>query len=650
MCGLAGILSPTALSEPEARLATMARQLIHRGPDDEGLWWDEAAGIGLAHRRLAIVDLSSAGHQPMASHSGRYVLTYNGEVYNHAELRAELPADLPWRGHSDTETLLAGITHWGLEATLTRCRGMWALALWDREQQTLTLARDRMGEKPLYYGMLGGEWLFGSELKALLAASARAPEEDPQSVALFLRYGYVPSPRSIWKGIFKLPPGHVVSLRQGESLAPQPKAWWRFDEMALQAAADPQAVSDEQALDALEQTLGAAVAEQGLADVPLGALLSGGIDSSLIVALMQRHAGQPVRSFTVGFEESGYDEAVHAREVAKHLGTRHTELRVSATDALAVIPKLSQMYDEPFGDSSQIPTHLVCALTRQHVTVCLSGDAGDELFGGYNRYLWAPALWRRIGWLPVPIRRQAAQLVLSVSAAQWDEWSRALGGLLPKRGRVSQFGDKLHKLAEVLGAGSPQALYAQLCSPWRGPLPLQHPQEPSTLITTPNDWPKLPTFVQQMMAVDSLTYLTDDILVKVDRAAMAASLETRAPFLDERVMRLAWSLPMHQKIRHGQGKWLLRQLLDRCVPRALVDRPKQGFGIPLDAWLRGPLKDWAQSLMSGPESHDLLGPDIQRMWQSHLAGTNRQHGLWNVLMLLAWREHWRAPSFQKAMR
>lgn len=648
MCGIAGFIAAPLLGDADAlhiRARAMADAIFHRGPDDGDVWVDAAARVALAHRRLSILDLSPAGHQPMQSACGRYVVGYNGEIYNWAELRSELEAagKAPaWRGHSDTEVLLAGIAAWGIEATLRRARGMFALALWDRAEKTLTLARDRIGEKPLYYGHVGDDFAFGSELKALRALPAARFDTDPGALALMLRYGYVPAPYSIYRGICKLPPGTLLRVTADGRFG-EPEPWWRFAAVAHEGAANRRAVGDGEAVDALEAVLGAAIGEQMVADVPLGALLSGGLDSSTVVALMQARSTRPVRTFTIGFAEGDYDEGAHAKAVARYLGTEHTELHVTPEQARDIIPRLPEIYDEPFADSSQIPTALVCALTRQHVTVCLSGDAGDELFAGYNRYFWATSLWRRLGRVPPGLRRALAGGLSAVPAGSWNGVFGALGPLMPARLRVSNPGDKLHKLAEVIGAPSPEALYRELVSQWRGPLPLRGATEPPTLVADSARWPALPGFAERMMAVDTLSYLPDDILVKVDRAAMAASLETRVPFLDARVIDFAWRLPFQQKVRDGQGKWLLRQLLYRHVPRELVERPKQGFGVPIEHWLRGPLRDWAEDLLS-PEAlaaDGLLDPaPVRAMWQRHLSGRNVQYGLWNVLMYQAWKRRW----------
>ena len=620
----------------------MADTVRHRGPDDSGVWADEGAGIALGHRRLSILDLSPAGHQPMASTGGRYVIAFNGEIYNHLELRRLLEVSSSqrhWRGHSDTETLLTAFECWGVEETLRRVAGMFAIALWDRSLRVLTLARDRMGEKPLYYGWQGDAFLFGSELKALKAHPAFRGDIDRGALALLLRHNYVPAPWSIFKDIQKLPAGTFlqVSLERRDA---HPVAYWSLAEMAERGASSPFSGSDAEALDALELHLGAAVRGQMVADVPLGALLSGGIDSTAIAALMQAHSAQAVRTFTVGFDERQYDAATHARAVAKHLGTDHTELRLSGEDALALVPQMAAMYDEPFADSSQLPTHLVMKLARRHVTVALSGDGGDELFGGYNRYFLAPKVWRSIGWMPLPVRRALGAGLTAFSVESINRfagaWSRRVGVDLP--------GDKAHKLGRRLrDVHGMDDLYASLVSEWSQPEAMVvDGHMPANLLDERDRWPRLADPVSRMMALDGLTYLPDDILVKVDRAAMAVSLETRAPFLDRSVVEFAWSLPMRMKIRDGKGKWLLRQLLDRHVPRALMERPKMGFGIPLDAWLRGPLRDWAESLLAEDRlrREGYLSPaPVRAAWKAHLAGqASYGYRLWSVLMFQAWLE------------
>ncbi len=644
MCGVTGYWQVTGHSAEaaEAIVGAMAQQIVYRGPDDSGVWVDEAAGVALAHRRLAILDLSPAGHQPMLSAGGRLVVAFNGEIYNHLELREELAGQV-WRGHSDTETLLAAFECWGIETTLKKCVGMFAIALWDREARVLTLARDRLGEKPLYYGCQGETLLFGSELKALKAHPAFGAEIDRDALALFLRHNAVPAPYSIYRGIHKLPPGTFLQIQAGQTDA-QPVAYWSARSIAEIGQRNPFRGSDAQAATELERLLGQAVGGQMVADVPLGAFLSGGIDSTTIVALMQAQSARPVQTFTIGFNEAGYNEAVHAHAVARHLGTEHTELYVTPQDAMDVIPNLSAIYDEPFADSSQIPTCLVSRLARHHVTVSLSGDGGDELFGGYNRYFWARNLWRKFGWMPRPLRAALAGVLTTVPPAAWNTAFQKLGQWLPARLRYANPGDKLHKAAEILAVRSPEEIYLGLVSHWKHPAQLvRGSHEPPTLLTDPSRQADLPDFEQRMMYLDTVTYLPDDILTKVDRAAMAVSLETRVPLLDHRVVEFAWTLPLDMKIRHGQGKWLLRQVLYRHVPQSLMERPKMGFGVPIDQWLRGPLKPWAAALIEPARltREGIFDPaPIQRKWLEHQAGArNWSYYLWDVLMFQAWREN-----------
>lgn len=644
MCGLTGFMGPGLETETTLlrSVSGMASAIRHRGPDDAGTWADAAVGVALGHRRLSILDLSSAGHQPMVSAAGRYIIAFNGEIYNHLELRGALGREgdsTVWRGHSDTETLLAGFDHWGVEATVGRALGMFAFALWDRHERVLTLARDRMGEKPLYYGWQGAHFLFGSELKALRAHPAFKAPVDRDALGLLLRYNYIPSPHSIYQGIRKLPPGTWLRLRQGQREV-EPRAYWSLADVAERGTDHPFEGSDGDALDALEHHLGNAVRGQMVADVPLGALLSGGIDSTLITALMQGHSSRPVQTFTIGFDEKQYDEATHARAVAAHLGTKHTELRLSAADALALVPQLSSMYDEPFADSSQLPTHLVMKLARQSVSVALSGDAGDELFGGYNRYVHGPKSWSRIGWMPPALRRAVG---VSMTALPATTVNRVFGPLAARFG-VALPGDKAHKLGSRLSnVGNIDDLLVSLVSEWQDPAGMViGGHMPPNLLDQRSLWPKLSDPVARMMALDGLTYLPDDILVKVDRASMAVSLETRAPFLDRKVVEFAWSLPMHMKLRDGQGKWLLRRLVERHVPSAMMNRPKMGFSIPLDEWLRGPLRAWAESLLDGDrlKREGYLDPlPIRLAWERHQRGeASYGYRLWSVLMFQAWSE------------
>jgi len=651
MCGFAGVLSLQSGDHGDEIISRMNEAIAHRGPDDAGIWSDREAGISLAHRRLSIIDLSPAGHQPMHSAGGRYVIAYNGEIYNHNDLRQELESsgNAPdWRGHSDTETLLACIEVWGIEKALQKSIGMFTLALWDRKKRALFLARDRLGEKPLYYGWQGNTFLFTSELKALKAHPAFSTEIDRDALALLMRHNYIPAPYSIYKGIKKLKAGTILRLDRKDSLSragslPEPEPYWNLSEIVGLSAKNPFTGNDSEAVETLDSLLLDAVGQQMTADVPLGAFLSGGIDSSSIVALMQAQSKQPVKTFTIGFDEKGYNEAVHAKAVARHLGTEHTELYISPDDALNVIPRLPSLYCEPFSDSSQIPTFLVSQMTREHVSVSLSGDAGDELFGGYNRYFWANRIWNKLKMFPTPIRKAMAQGLRYMPAERWDGMYNAIEGLLPASARITKPGDKTHKLAEILTAGSAEAIYHRLVSHWKQPEEIViNASEPSTILTDRTDWPDFSDFNHLMMYLDTMSYLPDDILTKVDRAAMGVSLETRVPFLDHRVVEFAWQLPLHMKIRDGQGKWILRQVLERYVPRELTERPKMGFGVPIDSWLRGPLREWAEELLDETRlrNEGYFNPaPIRQKWQEHLSGQrNWQYHLWDVLMFQAWLE------------
>ncbi len=639
MCGITGVLGHQGVGL-ESTISIMAHAIRFRGPDDSGIWCDTSYGLALGHARLSILDLSPEGHQPMLSSSGRYVLSHNGEIYNFSELRSELEiAGARFRGHSDTEVMLAAFEMWGLEKSLQRFVGMFAFALWDRVERHLSLARDRLGEKPLYYGWCGESFLFGSELKALCAHPSWCGDINRGVLASYMRYGYVPLPHSIYQGICKLLPGTWLKISADDQPGhmPVPITYWSAREVAMQGPLTD--LSDAAATGALDSLLRQAVGRQMISDVPLGAFLSGGIDSSIIVALMQCQSSGPVRTFSIGFSESDYDEARYAKLVAAHLGTDHTELYLSAEETLDVIPRLSKIYDEPFGDSSQIPTHLLAALARKHVTVALSGDGGDELFGGYNRYFWGRSIWNRIGSVPQGFRHGVGRMMTALSPTAWDR----IGKLLPRRLRQPTLGDRIHKLASIIDVDGPDELYRRLVS--------QH-WEPDSLIVDADEKPiwadaEVATlgrsdFTERMMFHDLVGYLTDDILTKVDRAAMAVSLETRVPLLDHHLVEFAWRLPLAMKIRDGQGKWLLRQVLDRYVPRELIDRPKQGFGVPLDTWLRGPLREWSEGLL---DEHRLrhegyLHPaTIREKWKEHLSGKrNWQHWLWNVLMFQAWLE------------
>jgi asparagine synthase (glutamine-hydrolysing) len=656
MCGFTGFLAAAAAPATDqiGWLRRMTDAIDHRGPDDAGYWCDGAQGIALGHRRLAIIDLSPAGQQPMRSCSSRFVLVFNGEIYNHLSIRRELEASAGvcgWRGRSDTETLLAGFDAWGIAATVERAIGMFAFAVWDRQTGVLTLGRDRIGEKPLYYGWQGrgadAVFLFGSELKALRAHPAWVADIDRAALCLQLRHSYVPAPYSIYRGIAKLLPGCLLTV---SAARPEPvlHRYWSAAQQYMAGLSSPFAGTPAQAVDALDALLRDAVGAQMMADVPLGAFLSGGVDSSTVVALMQARSTRPVQTFSIGFHEQGFDEAPHAKAVARHLGTDHTELYVTAAQAQSVIPRLPSMYDEPFSDSSQIPTFLVSQLARRHVTVSLSGDAGDELFCGYTRYGFAAHLWKSISAAPLPVRRLAARGITRVPVASWNRLARVLAPWLPRAMRFANTGDKLHKGAQVIASGSLDAVYLGLVSHWDDPAALvTGGHEPATMLR--GAAPALAGLgsVERMMALDTLTYLPDDILVKVDRAAMSVSLETRVPFLDHRVIEFAARLPLALKLRDGVGKWALRQVLYRYVPQALIERPKMGFGVPIGDWLRGPLRDWAETLLAEPRlrSEGFFDPALLRTrWHEHVCGQrNWQYHLWDVLMFQSWLEQQGAP-------
>lgn len=626
MCGIVGVWGP--LADKRSVIERSCQSIRYRGPDSRGYWQDEDAGLALGHVRLAILDLSEAGHQPMLSACGRYVLILNGEIYNHLALRSMLQEHqqaAAWRGHSDTETILACFAAWGVEMTLGRVTGMFALALWDRQERTLSLMRDRFGEKPLYMGFSGGNFVFGSELKALAEIPGFTKELDREALSLLMRHNYIPAPWSIYRGIKKLLPGTTLTLTERQlqqRIMPDPVVYWSAQTVALQAVRQPLSFSSaHQAVDALEDVLGRAVRGQMIADVRLGAFLSGGIDSSVIVALMQAHSASAVSTFTIGFNDPKYNEAEHAKAVAKHLGTSHTEVYVTPEDALAVVPRLAALYDEPFADSSQIPTVLVAQMARKHVKVALSGDGGDELFGGYSRYLRAKRWWDKLQAVPRGMRGPLAAS------------GRAAARFMP----ASHVRDQLEKLAALAAAPHAGLFYQQFVAYWKDPAQVViGATAPSTLFDEGTD----EAFMDCIMLLDARSYLPDDILVKVDRAAMAVGLETRVPMIDHDVFEFAWRLPADYKIQDGQGKWLLRQLLYRHVPKSLVDRPKKGFSVPLASWLRGPLKEWGASLLDSARlQRDGVfhaGP-IMRKWQEHQAGKQDwSTHLWSVLMTQAW--------------
>ncbi|WP_432734424.1 asparagine synthase (glutamine-hydrolyzing) [Maridesulfovibrio sp. FT414] len=651
MCGIAGFIDLSRSSDTK-RLERIARKMGDaqntRGPDGSGQWSDPEWGIGLDHRRLAIIDLTVEGMQPMHSRSGRFVTVYNGEIYNYRDLRAELEKAegfSGWRGHSDTEVMLEAVEQWGFERALERFSGMFAIAMWDREQHCLFLARDRMGEKPLYYSKQGGNCLFGSELKALMGYKKYFKREiDRTSLTAYLRYNYVPAPRTIFKDTYCLMPGTWTCIRpDGEIMEPRP--YWSLLDCAREAQDRIFTAPDEMIIETLEDLLLKVIEREMISDVPLGAFLSGGIDSSLIVALMQQCALAPVRTFTIGFDDEAYNEADDARRVAAHIGTQHTELYVSHRDALDIIPQIPQIWDQPFADASQIPTHLVSRMTRKHVTVALSGDGGDELFAGYNRHFKGCSIWQKLSSFPAPLRALAAKAISGISPASWNKVFKLYEPFLPPSLQMRLPGQKLHKLADVMGAKSATEYYRNLASCWLDPdkMVKRGGEAPGPFQYTDNQ-PSQDNLTSWMQYMDAATYLPDDILTKVDRAAMGISLETRAPFLDHEVVEFSQRLPMHLRVQNGSSKYALRQILYKYVPQELIERPKMGFGVPIDSWLRGPLREWAEGLLSN-ERLDRDGyfrsAHVRLAWLEHLTGAkDNQYRIWNILMFQSWCDHW----------
>ncbi|MBP9764213.1 MAG: asparagine synthase (glutamine-hydrolyzing) [Gammaproteobacteria bacterium] len=646
MCGLVGFWDFKANTSKTELLAIgqkMGKAISHRGPDSEGAWCDETLGLSFSHLRLAIVDLSEAGHQPMVSRSGGSVIVYNGEIYNAPELRETLSLEgCRFRGHSDTEVILEACERWGVIATCQKLIGMFAFAFWDKQTQQLFLARDRLGIKPMYWGFNQGILFFGSQLKSFKGHPHFKPEIDKEALTAYFRFNYVPTPLSIFENIQKLSPGSILSIDRNQKT--QEFRFWDLQDVITRAKENrlKASSSDGALVEECDVLLRDAVKRRMVADVPLGAFLSGGIDSSTVVALMQAQSDRPIKTFTIGFHEAGYDEAKHAAAVAKHLGTEHHELYLASSEAQAIIPDIPNWCDEPFADVSQIPTYLVSQLARQQVTVSLSGDGGDELFAGYNRYFVGQAFWQRIKILPYWLRYLSAYGIRQFSPNRWD----SIAKILPNRFRPRLVGDKAHKLADILAVPNARTFYKNLVSYW---------EEPANLVLGGNEPVLYPwnfestfghsdDFVESMQMMDTLTYLPDDILTKVDRASMAVSLEARVPLLDHRVVEFAYGLPMDVKIRNGQGKWLLRQVLNKYVPNRLIDRPKMGFGVPIDQWLRGPLREWAENLLSLQrlESEGILNPGpICQRWREHLSGQrNWQYSLWGVLMFQAWQERW----------
>jgi asparagine synthase (glutamine-hydrolysing) len=644
MCGIVGFWNAKSGQPAEnlqAQISRMSDQIMTRGPDAGGAWGDAQSGVTLGHRRLSIIDLTEAGSQPMTSSCGRYVIVYNGEIYNSEELRTELaPHNRTYRGYSDTETILESCAAIGVRKTVEKLIGMFAFALWDKQEKTLSLVRDRLGIKPLYWADFAGTLLFASELKAIVKHPAFVKEVNYDGVASFLRHSYVPAPYSIYKDVYKLQPGEILTRTADGAITKE--TFWSMAQVYRKGKEQPFVGSDGEAVAALDRLLRDSVKRRMVADVPLGAFLSGGIDSSLVAGVMQAQSSEKIKTYSIGFSESDFNEAPHARSVADHLGTDHTELYVTPEIAQGVIPHLSQIFDEPFADSSQIPTYLVSKMTRDHVTVALSGDGGDELFCGYNRYRTAAAMGTRLGSIPTVLRKMGAGLIKAVPPQGWDQ----LANLVPQAKRPRYVGSKLHKLAAVLG-GDENDLFRRLLSQWDGrdlTDLIVKGQEIQTVLLDEGLRAQVPDFYDRMQYIDTLMYLPDDILTKVDRASMAVSLEARVPLLDHRMVEFAWSLPHHLKVRNGEAKWILKQALDQYVPLAMTERPKMGFGVPVGEWIKGPLRDWAEDLLSEEKllKHNLVQAEVVRQrWVEHLSGAhNWQAGLWNVLMLQSWADEW----------
>lgn len=658
MCGITGFILNNSKDNifMENAIESMVSSLGHRGPDDSGSWFDLSNKVILGHTRLAIQDLSVNGSQPMHSSSSRFVIAFNGEIYNHFNIRNNLQNSLarklPWKGSSDTETILAAIENWGLQKSLEMARGMFAFAIFDKVKKKLFLVRDRFGEKPLYYGLVNSNFVFGSELKAVKAFPQFDNQVNRSALAEYLRYGYIPSPLSIYDGINKLQPGHIIEIEihDNQFSIKKPKKYWGLENIVPKEKDD--LYTDEiEALDSLESALKSSIQEQMISDVPLGAFLSGGVDSSSIVALMQENRTDRVKTFTVGFEEDEFDESMHASQIANHLNTDHTEFKLSSVEAQAVIPSIPEIYDEPFSDSSQIPTYLISQIARQKVTVSLSGDAGDEIFGGYNRYLWAPKIWSQITYIPNQMRPAISSLINSAPKGIWSGLEKVINSFNIGAG-IEELDIKASKISSALLCSSTEEdFYQSFLTKWPNPHEvikdlkecehLNSKSNFSSLYKKNNgDFVSSEDFVSRMMSTDITHYLPDDILCKVDRAAMAASLETRVPFLDHRVAEIAWRLPFPMKIRGSETKWALRQILYKRVPRELIERPKTGFSVPIGEWLRGPLRDWAEDLLDQKriESEGFFNPQpIQDVWNQHLSRRfDWTDKIWSILMFQLW--------------
>ena len=638
MCGFTGIYSVNQNSINSEILLKMSQKLVHRGPDDSGIWIDDSGSVGLAHQRLAVIDLTSAGHQPMHSPNNRFTIVFNGEIYNHQELRKQLDY-IDWNGKSDTETLLACIESWGLDKTLKKINGMFAFALWDSKKCSIHLARDRMGEKPLYYGWQGDSFLFGSELKALKMHPSFQEHIDKESLNLYFRYNHIPSPYSIYKNIYKLSPGSVLTLHQGEKKY-KVRKYWSILNTAIQSISNLLTNTEDELVDELDNLIRKSIKQKMLSDVPLGAFLSGGIDSSVVVSIMQSLSSKPIKTFTIGFEDEAFDEAKDARLIAKYLGTDHHELYVTPQDVLDVIPLLPRLYDEPFSDASQIPTYLVSKLAREKVTVSLSGDGGDELFCGYNRYHITEKLWGKMLILPLFVRKFMSFFLLLIPIKFWNR----IGNLASLSNKYNNIGIKMHKGASVLSSKTLFELYDNLLSNWKisDDLVLDADIGPHPELSSPTDLVHLSN-VEKMMLWDMQSYLPNDILVKLDRASMGVSLEGRVPFLDHNIVEFAWRVPTKYKYRHKKGKWLLRQVLYRYIPKELTERPKSGFTLPLSDWLRGPLNEWAEGLINIDRLKDegVLDSDlVNKKWKEHQAGVKDwSNQLWSILMFQLWLEN-----------
>ena len=648
MCGLTGYLSGSGINKSEAVncLSMMGAAIDHRGPDANSIWIDES--IALAHRRLSIHDLSDRGSQPMISSSGRFVLVYNGEIYNFIDIRRKLAKkNVSFVGNSDTEVMLSAIEVWGLDETLRLITGMFAFALWDRKNKMLVLVRDRMGEKPLYYGWQGkGEkqvFLFGSELKSLRKHPSWLGDIDRDGLAQLLQYNYIPGSQTIHPGIRKLQPGQLLCLRWvGNKWKEETEIWWSLQNVTQKALQDPFCGDIDDAADVLDNLLSDVIRDQLVSDVPLGAFLSGGIDSSTVVGIMKKISRQPVQTFTVGYDDAAYDESIYAKDVAQHLGVENIDMRVTAEDVLTIIPRLASIYDEPFADASQVPTVLLSNLARRHVKVSLSGDGGDELFAGYNRHIWGAQIYSQMGKVPPVLRGIVSRLLVTASPDSWDWIFYQMNKLFNYDVGLRQAGEKIHRIASVLRFSNDKELYSSLVHSWKGAVPVLGGGSVDLVLDNIQLWNMGKTFTDRMTYLDAVTYLPDDILVKLDRAAMSASLETRAPFLDHRIVEFAASLPLSLKVNRGKGKKVLRRVLDRYVPRDLIERPKAGFGLPLGAWLRGVLREWAEDLLAEQRLRDdgyFDAVEVRNMWNMHLSGKyNLQYQLWSVLMFQAWNQ------------